>query len=329
MSKPTLDLDLGLAKLSDLFTSQEERDAEANAKGRELPVAMIDPYPNHPFHVIDDESMAALAQSISEVGVITPIQVRNKPDGRYELLSGHRRKRAAELIGLVTIPARVCDVSDDEAAIMMVDSNLQRDRILPSEKGFAYKIRLEAMNHQGKRKGFASVPVEQKRRNGDHASVPLDQKPLALTSRGALAAEVGESEAQISRYIRLTELNDGLLKLVDEGRIKMRPAVELSYLAKHEQKTVLECIERDQAFPSHAQARELRKRSEDGELNEATIQSIMAREKPNQVERIRLPRKRIARFFRKGVTDAEVEETIVQALELLAAAKNRAAAKGA
>lgn len=327
MSKRDLNLDLGLPGLADLFSGQEERDAEANVKGHEIRLDEIDPFPNHPFHVDDDESMAALAQSIGEVGVITPIQVRNKPDGRYELLSGHRRKRAAELLRMTTIKAQVCDVDDDEAAIMMVDSNLQRERILPSEKGFAYKIRLEAMKHQGKRADAPSVPLEQKGRSDGSASGPVEQKSSAPTSRGTLAAEVGESEAQISRYIRLTELNEGLLKLVDEGHIKMRPAVELSYLVEEEQRVVLECIEREQAYPSHAQARELRKRSEDETLTEAAIRSIMAQEKPNQVERIRLPRERIARFFKKNVTEAEVEETIVKALEFFLACKERAAAK--
>ena len=290
--------DFTLTKLDDLFSTQEQRDEEKLSKIRDIPLTEIDDFPDHPFKVRDDEDMAQLIESIKERGVITPATVRQKEDGRYELVSGHRRKRACELAGFDTVKAEVRELTRDEAIILMVESNLQRSVILPSEKAFSYKMRLEAMNRQGQRTDLTSVPVAQK-----------------STSRELLGKEVGESQDQVRRYIRLTELIPELLDLVDEGRIAFRPAVELSYLQKEEQGALLEQIAYADATPSLAQAIKLKRFSQDGKLNNEVIESIMSEEKPNQREKINIKYAEARRFIPASVPYEKTGEYILKALE--------------
>ena len=290
--------DFTLTKLDDLFSTQEQRDEEKLSKIRDIPLTEIDDFPDHPFKVRDDEDMAQLIESIKERGVITPATVRQKEDGRYELISGHRRKRACELAGFDTVKAEVRELTRDEAIILMVESNLQRSVILPSEKAFSYKMRLEAMNRQGQRTDLTSVPVAQK-----------------STSRELLGKEVGESQDQVRRYIRLTELIPELLDLVDEGRIAFRPAVELSYLQKEEQGALLEQIAYADATPSLAQAIKLKRFSQDGKLNNEVIESIMSEEKPNQREKINIKYAEARRFIPASVPYEKTGEYILKALE--------------
>ena len=298
-----------LPGVDDLFTSQGERDGSAMGGVSDIPLAAIDPFPGHPFQVRDGEEMERLAESIAENGVLVPLTVRATGSERYELVSGHRRKRAAELAGMESVPCIVRAMSDDEAVIAMVDSNLQRETILPSERAFAYSMRLEAMKRQGRRT--------------DLTCAPLEHKLSGRRSRDILAEETGESKEQIRRYIRLTSLIPELLALVDEGRMKLRPAVEVSYLSRDEQEHLLDAIGAQAATPSHAQAIKMKRFSKEGSLTPALIRSIMEEEKPNQIERVRIPRKSIARFFGPNATEAEMEGRIVRALELLEQAERR------
>lgn len=305
---------LNLPSLDDLFTTQAEREDAKLEKVVLLPPEEISEFPNHPFQVRMDDAMKEMVQSVRENGVLVPALVRPKEGGGYEMVSGHRRKRAAELAGLQEIPCIVRNLTDDQAIVIMVDSNLQREQILPSEKAFAYKMKLDAIRRQS---GFRT----------DLTSVPVGQR-LGQTSREALAEKSPDGNTQIQRYIRLTNLIPELLSLVDNSILKepgkpqmaLRPAVELSYLRKEEQLDLFDLIEEIDATPSHAQALKLRRLSEgkgQGQrLARDAIVSIMQEEKPNQVEQFRMPKERISKFFPAGTPAKKMEETIVKALEL-------------
>ena len=295
--------------MDDLFTSQSERDNATLEGVTEIQLALIDPFPGHPFHVKDDEEMERLAESIAENGVLVPLTVRASGAERYELVSGHRRKRAAELAGLASVPCIVRDMGDDEAVIAMVDSNLQREAILPSERAFAYSMRLEAMKRQGQRTDLTSAQVA--------------QKSSGRWSRDILAEELGVSKDKVQRFIRLTRLIPELRALVDEGRMKMLPAVEVSHLSEEEQAWLFDAMEAQACTPSHAQTVKMKRYAKDGSLTSALVRSIMEEEKPNQVEQFKIPRKSIARFFRPSATKDEIESRIVRALELLEQAEAR------
>ena len=290
--------DFTLTKLDDLFTTQAQREEEKLSKIRDIPVELIDDFPEHPFKVRDDEDMLQLIESIRDRGVITPATVRQKEDGRYELISGHRRKRACELAGFQTLRCEVVDLSRDEATILMVESNFQRSQILPSEKAFAYKMRLEAMKRRGKRTDLTLSPVGTKLRTADE-----------------LAQECGDSRNQIHRYVRLTNLVPELLEFVDQGRIKMRPAVELSYLDEDCQRDVVDEIDMNDATPSHDQTIRMRKFFEEGKLTTEVIQAIMSEEKPNQKEKITLSMDRVEKFIPKNIKISQREDFICKALE--------------
>lgn len=305
-------IDLGLNDAyNDLFSTQEERDNAQRSYVIDLAPEQIGDFPNHPFHVRMDESMMELAESVKQYGVLVPSLVRPLPDGGYQMVSGHRRKRAAELAALPVLPCIVRDLTDDEAVIIMVDSNLQRERVLPSEKAFAYKMKLDAMKRQ------AGRPSKE---NG----VPVGHDSLVGKSRELLAADSPDSNTQIQRYIRLTNLIPELLDMVDHSVLKepgklqmaLRPAVELSYLTVEEQSALLEAMVSEDRTPSHAQAIKMREFSEKGRLNPDVILSIMQEEKPNQVEQVKIARNRIDRFFPAGTPAQKIEETIVKALEL-------------
>ena len=303
-----------LPGVDELFTSQEERDGSALAGVADIPLSLIDPFPGHPFQVRDDEEMERLAESIVENGVLVPLTVRASGPERYELVSGHRRKRAAELAGLESVPCIVRSLTDDEATIAMVDSNLQRETILPSERAFAYSMRLEAMKRQGQRTDLTCAQVAHK----------LDGR----RSRDILAEELGVSKDKVQRFIRLTYLIPGLLALVDEGRMKMLPAVEVSYLSQGEQEHLLDAIGEQAATPLHAQAIKMKRYSKEGSLTPVLIRSIMEEEKPNQIEQFKIPRRSIERFFRPNATKDEIEGRIVRALELLEQAEARRSRQG-
>ena len=290
--------DFTLPTLDSLFSTQQEREYEKLDKIRDIPLELIDDFPDHPYKVKDDEDMMQLAESIKERGVLTPAVLRQKDDGRYELVSGHRRKRACELAGLTTLRSEIKELTRDEAIMYMVESNFQRTTILPSEKAFAYKMRLEAMNRQGKRSDLTSTPVESKLRTNEK-----------------FGNEVGESREQIRRYIRLTNLIPELLELVDVSEIKMRPAVELSYLSEAEQYDVLQEIEVNDCTPSHDQTIRMRKLSEKGELETEAITAIMTELKPNQQERIVLKADRVRKLIPDSVPLNKTEEYICKAIE--------------
>ncbi len=294
--------DFTLTKLDDLFSTQEQRDDEKLSKIRDIPLTEIDDFPDHPFKVRDDEDMAQLVESVKVRGVITPATVRQKEDGRYELISGHRRKRACELAGFETLRCEVVDLNRDEATILMVESNYQRSQILPSEKAFAYKMRLEAMKRQAGRPSLE---------NG----VPVGHNSLVGKSREILAAESQDSNTQIQRYVRLTNLVPELLDYVDEGRIKMRPAVELSYLDEDSQRDVVDEIDLNDATPSHDQTIRMRKFFDDGKLTTEAIQAIMSEEKPNQKEKIVLRGDRVRQLIPKNVPVSQTEDFVCKALE--------------
>ena len=296
------EIKLPLPAADDLFSTQAERDEAKREYVADIPLTEISDFPNHPYKVKQDESMLELAASIREKGVVNPALVRPKPEGGYEMVAGHRRKFASELAGKTDMPCIVRNLTDDEATIIMVDSNLQRDKVLPSEKAFAYKMKLDAMKRQAGRPSKNSVPVVQDLRG--------------KTSRQLLGEEVGESQDQIRRYIRLTELITPILDMVDEGKIAMRPAVELSYLPKEQQQELFDTMELEDCTPSHAQAIKMRKFAEAGKLNEEVILSIMTEEKPNQVEQFKIPKKRIDKYFSPGTTPKQIEDTIIKALEL-------------
>ena len=294
-------IELDLPKLDDIFSTQEERDDAKLKKIYEIPLGEIDPFPEHPFKVKDDEDMMNLVESVKANGIITPATLRKKEDGRYELISGHRRMRACEIAGLETLRSEVVDMSRDEATIFMVESNFQRTQILPSEKAFAYKMRLDAMNRQGKRTDLTSTPVGQKLKG----TVSIDR----------LGTEVGDSSSQIQRYIRLTELIPELLDLVDEGQIALRPAVELSYIPKEMQQKLYENIEQEQCTPTHAQAIRMRNMYADGKLTGDVIEAIMLEEKPNQKERIVLRGERFRNLFPKELPVSKREDYVAAAME--------------
>lgn len=292
------ELDFHLPSADDLFSTQEERDDAKLKRIYEIPLDEIDPFPKHPFKVKEDEDMKTLVDSIKEFGILTPATVRRKEDGRYELLSGHRRKRACELAGLDTLRCEVVELDKDAATIFMVDSNLQRTTILPSEKAFSYKMRLDAMKRQGQRTDITSTPVVSKFRSNE-----------------SLGDVVGESREQIRRYIRLTYLIPQLLEMVDEGKIALRPAVEISYLPRDMQESLVAAIHYEDSTPSHAQARELRALSEKGILTQDLIYHMMGEEKPNQKDRFILKADRVKDLFPKNLPISQREEYVVKAME--------------
>ena len=298
-----------LTSVDDLFTTQAERDAANQEKVVEIPLDEINDCPNHPFKVRMDEAMMEMADSIRRYGVLVPGMVRPKPEGGYEMVAGHRRKMASTLAQKETMPCLVRNLTDDEAIIIMVDSNLQRESLLPSEKAFAYKMKLEAMKRQGQRT--------------DLTCAPSAHKSPGIKSRDIVAEQAGESKDQIRRYIRLTYLIPPLLDMVDEGKIAMRPAVELSYLPEKEQTTLHEMMELEDCTPSHAQAIKMRRFAEEGKLSENVILSIMQEEKPNQKEQFRMPRERISKYFPAGTPAQKIEDTIIKALELYQRQRNR------
>ena len=301
-----------LTSVDSMFTTQEERDNAQRSYVTDLPTAEICDFPDHPFKVRMDESMTELADSVKERGVLHPVLVRPMPEGGYQMVAGHRRKMAAELAGLPTVPCIVRELTDDEAVIIMVDSNLQREQVLPSEKAFAYKMKLDAMKRQGQRTDLTSPPLVEK----------LSGK--AALSTAQIGKSAGESHEQVRRYIRLTNLVPELLDMVDNSVLKekdklqmaLRPAVELSYLSQDEQNALLEVMDGEDCTPSHAQAIKMRGFSEKGKLNPDVILSIMQEEKPNQVEQFKMPRSRIDKFFPAGTPAQKIEDTIVKALEL-------------
>lgn len=293
------DFTLPTTTLDDLFSTQEMRDDAKLSKIRDIPLREIDPFPDHPFQVRDDEDMLQLVESIKERGVITPATVTQKEDGRYELVSGHRRKRACELAGMDTLRCEVVDLSRDEATILMVESNYQRTQILPSEKAHAYKMRLDAMKRQGQRTDLTSSPLGTK----------FDRSSDKITE------ETGDSRNQIHRYVRLNELVPELLDYVDEGRIKMRPAVELSYLSEECQRDIVEEIDLNESTPSHDQTIRMRKFYDEGKLTTEAIQAIMSEEKPNQRERIVLRGDKVRQLIPKSVPLNQTEDFVCKALE--------------
>ena len=292
------ELDFHLPSADDLFSTQEEREDAKLKRIYEISLDEIDPFPKHPFKVKEDEDMKTLVDSIKEFGVLTPATVRRKEDGRYELLSGHRRKRACELAGLDTLRCEVVELDKDAATIFMVDSNLQRTIILPSEKAFSYKMRLDAMKRQGQRTDITSTPVVSKFRSNE-----------------SLGDVVGESREQIRRYIRLTYLIPKLLEMVDEGKIALRPAVEISYLPRDMQESLVAAIHYEDSTPSHAQARELRALSDKGILTQDLIYHMMGEEKPNQKDRFILKADRVKELFPKNLPISQREDYVVKAME--------------
>lgn len=291
-------IDLGLTGLDELFMDDRERAESKLPKIHEIPLSEIDEFANHPFHVRIDEDMDQLVESIKERGIITPVTLRQKPDGRYEIVSGHRRTKACELAGLATVKAEIKELSRDEAIILMVESNLQRTTILPSEKAFSYKMRLEAINRQGQRTDLTSTPVVSKSRSNE-----------------VLGEIGGESREQVRRYIRLTHLIPPLLDLVDAGKIAFRPAVELSYLTEEEQNSLLDSISSEQSTPSLAQALKMKEFSQNGRLNADVILSIMCEQKPNQKEKISFQSERLKPFIPKNFTAKQTEDYVIKALE--------------
>ncbi len=291
-----------LTSLDSLFTTQEQRDEAKRDSVQDIPISQISDFPEHPFKVKQDEAMLEMAESVRQYGVLVPGLVRQLEDGSYQMVSGHRRKLASELAGRDTIPCIVRDLTDDEAVIIMVDSNLQRERVLPSEKAFAYKMKLDAMRRQqGERTDLTCVPVGHK----------LDSK----RSRELLADNSPDSNTQIQRYIRLTNLIPEILDMVDDGRIAFRPAVELSYLTEQEQSALYDTMGREDCTPSLAQAIKMKAFSRDGKLTDAVILSIMEEEKPNQKEQFRIPKERISKYFKPGTPVRTMEDTIIKALD--------------
>ena len=294
--------DLGMTPLDDLFSTDESRAEAQLEKVVTLNPADITDFPNHPFKVKQDEAMAEMVDSVRQYGVLVPALVRPKADGDYEMVAGHRRKCAAMLAGITEMPCIIRNLTDDEATIIMVDSNLQRETILPSEKAFAYKMKLEAMKRQGQR--------------SDLTLAPLEPKLKGSRSNEELAASSPDSRSQIQRYIRLTELIPPVLDMVDSGKIAFRPAVELSYLSKEQQQSLYDTMECEDCTPSLAQAIKMKEFSRDGKLTEEVILSIMQEEKPNQREQFKMPKERISKYFAPGTPAQKIEDTIIKALEL-------------
>ena len=294
--------DLGMTPLDDLFSTDESRAEAQLEKVVTLNPAEISDFPNHPFKVKQDDAMAEMVESVRKYGVLVPALVRPKEDGGYEMVAGHRRKFAAALAELTEIPCIVRNLTDDEATIIMVDSNLQRETILPSEKAFAYKMKLDAMKRQGQRSDLTCAPLEHK-----------SGKPK---SRDILANQSGDSREQVRRYIRLTELIPSVLQMVDDAKIAFRPAVELSYLSKEQQESLYSTMECEDCTPSLAQAIKMKEFSKDGKLTDEVILSIMQEEKPNQKEQFKMPKERISQYFAPGTPAQKIEDTIIKALEL-------------
>lgn len=296
--------EIPVVSLGDMFTTQSQRDAQAQQTEAMQSIALseIAAFPNHPFHVKEDEEMQKMVESIREYGVLNPAIVRPKAEGGYEMVSGHRRMKACELAGIHELPCIVRKLTDDEAVILMVDANIQRETVSPSEKAFAYKMKLEAMNRQAGRPSKNNLtPV-------------VSEKKLRTNEKAGL--ENGDSREQVRRYIRLTELQPEMLQMVDDSELGFRPAVELSYLQPEEQAALLETMQMEERTPSLAQAQKMKQFSREGKLNEAMIQSIMQEEKPNQKEKLAIPRDKLSRYFTKGETPQQMEETIMKALEL-------------
>lgn len=294
--------DFTLPKLDDLFTTQEMRDDAKLERVQNIPLSELHSFKDHPFKVQNNEEMERMIESIRKVGAITPALARPLPDGGYELISGHRRLAACQVLGIETMPVIVREMSDDEAVIAMVDANLQRETILPSEKAFAYKMKLEAIKHQG----VASAQVGQK-----------------LLSVEIVADDAGESRNQIKRYIRLTYLIPELLSMVDENKIAFNPAVEISYLEQSEQRVLLDAMELNDCTPSHAQSIRLKKLSQEGMLDDQMIYTVMSEEKPNQQEQIKLRREDLKKYFPAGYTDEQMRRDIIKGLELLKRQRER------
>lgn len=290
-----------LKSVDDLFATEEIREDAQREKVQEIPLGELHPFRNHPFKVKDDAAMQDTVESVREYGVLVPAIARPDPNGGYELIAGHRRHHASELAGKETMPVIVRDLDDDAATIIMVDSNLQRETILPSEKAFAYKMKLEAIKRQGERT--------------DLTSSPLDKKLKGLTSAQQVSQKSGDSQPQIYRYIRLTELIPPMLDMVDSGKIAFRPAVELSYLSKEQQQSLYDTMECEDCTPSLAQAIKMKAFSRDGKLTDAVILSIMEEEKPNQKEQFRIPKERISKYFKPGTPARTMEDTIIKALD--------------
>ncbi|WMJ22868.1 ParB/RepB/Spo0J family partition protein [Paludicola sp. MB14-C6] len=290
---------LNLPSADSLFSTQEMRDDAKREKVMEIPLSEISDFPNHPYHVEVNNDMAELVDSIKNRGLLHSALVRPKSDGQgYEMVAGHRRKKAYELAGIEKLPCIIREMTDDEAVLSMVDSNLQRERILPSEKAFAYKMRLEAMSRQGRRTDLTSVPLAQK-----------------LSSRETLGNQVGESQDQVRRFIRLTELIKPILDMVDENKIAFRPAVELSYLSKEEQQCVFNAMECEECTPSLAQAIKMKQFSQNGKLNDDVILSILSETKPNQKEKISFARDKLEKYIPKNISPDKTEDYVIKALE--------------
>ena len=294
MTKRRSDFTLPTTSLDELFSSQEERDDAKLERVKEIPLTELHPFKDHPFKIQNDNEMKRLMESIQKFGTLTPALARPLPEGGYELISGHRRLAACQVLGIETMPVIIREMSDDEAVIAMVDANLQREHILPSEKAFAYKMKLEAIKHQGK----ASVQVAEK-----------------LLSVEKVADDAGESKDQVRRYIRLTYLIPELLSMVDENKIAFNPAVEISYLEQSEQHVLLNAMELNDCTPSHAQSIRLKKLSQEGVLQDQTIYDILAEQKPNQQEQYRFKREDIRKYFPKSYTDKQVCDTVIKLLE--------------
>lgn len=294
MTKRKSDFTLPTNSLDELFSSQEERDDAKLERVKEIPLYELRPFENHPFKIQNDDEMKRLMESIQKFGTLTPALARPLPEGGYELISGHRRLAACQVLGIETMPVIVREMSDDEAVIAMVDANLQREHILPSEKAFAYKMKLDAIKHQG----VTSAQVGQK-----------------LLSVKKVAEDAGESRNQVKRYIRLTYLIPELLSMVDDGKMAFNPAVEISYLDKAEQRVLSNAMELNDCTPSHAQSIRLKKLSQDGVLNEQTIYNILAEQKPNQQEQYKFKREDIRKYFPKSYTDKQVCDTVIKLLE--------------
>ena len=294
--------DFTLPTLDDLFTTQEMRDDAKLERVQNIPLSELHPFKDHPFKVQNNEEMKRMIESIRKVGVITPALARPLPDGGYELIAGHRRLAACQVLGIETMPVIIREMSDDEAVIAMVDANLQRETILPSEKAFAYKMKLEAIKHQG----VASAQVGQK-----------------LLSVEIVADDAGESRNQIKRYIRLTYLIPELLSMVDENKIAFNPAVEISYLEQSEQRVLLDAMELNDCTPSHAQSIRLKKLSQDSVLDDQMIYAVMSEEKPNQQEQIKFKREDLKKYFPAGYTDEQIRRDIIKGLELLKRQRER------
>lgn len=299
-----------LLSVDSLFTTEAEREDAKRERVQEIPLTEISDFPNHPFHVRMDESMVEMADSVKQYGVLVPALVRPRPEGGYEMVAGHRRKAASELAGKTVVPCIVRELTDEEAVIIMVDSNLQREQILPSEKAFAYKMKLDAMKRQGQRTDLTSDPLGWKLNGKESASV--------------VGKDGGDSQTQVRRFIRLTHLTPDILELVDNSvlrekdtlQIAMRPAVELSYLTETEQQSLLEIMQSEDCTPSHAQAIKMRQFSQSGKLDKNVLLSIMQEEKGNQKEQFRMSKERISKYFAPGTPAQKIEDTIVKALEL-------------